>query len=177
MVEYRYGIVLIVPPEPHQTVVSALRSHYAWSQSSECPAHISLSVPVPGPVDPIDLTELEDRLAAVEPFVLRYGPIIVGGDGRGIVLDVEPQGRLEALLPVLEGSRMLRGAAPRRWPFRGHMTIAEMLTPQQSVAVREELSGLALTGEFVVDQLTWLVPDERFAFSLRATVRVGRDRA
>ncbi len=98
--------------------MNALRQAYAWSQSSVCDAHISLSVPVPGPVAPTDLRELEERLANFEPFALNYGTIIVGGDGRGIVLDVEPQEPLNALLPLVEGAHMFQ--APRTdMPLRG----------------------------------------------------------
>lgn len=174
MKEYLYGIVLILPPEPHRTVVNALRQAYAWSQSSECDAHISLSVPVPGPVDPIDLRELEERLADFKPFVLNYGPIITGGDGRGIVLEIEPQEILNSLLPLVEGTRMFQGACERKWPYRGHMTIAEMLTDAQSQEIRAQLSGLNLSGHFLVDHLSYLVPDENFAFTERAKIRIGR---
>jgi hypothetical protein len=31
MKEYQYGIVLILPPEPHRTVVNAFRQAYPWS--------------------------------------------------------------------------------------------------------------------------------------------------
>ncbi len=175
MKEYQYGIVLILPPDPHRAIVNAVRKLYAWSQAAECDAHISLSVQVPGPVDPMDLGELEGRLAAFEPFVLNYGPIVVGGDGRGVVLDIEPQEPLERLLPLVEGARMFDGAIERKWPFRGHMTLAEMLTDAQSAQVREELSGLSLSGCFRVDNLSYVVPDESFAFTERARIRLGRD--
>ena len=175
MREYRYGVVVIVPPDPHRTVVNALRRAYAWSQSSECDAHVSLSVQVPGPVDPIDVRDLEDRLAHVEPFVLEYGPIVLGGDDRGIVLDVRPREKLEELLPLVEAARMFDGAMERKWPFRGHMTIAEMLTEEQSERVRRELADLDLSGRFLVDRLSYVVPDENFAFTERATARIGRD--
>lgn len=175
MKEYQYGIVLIIPPEPHKAVVNALRQVYAWSQSSECDAHISLSVPVPGPVDPIDLRELEDRLATFEPFILNYGPIITGGDGRGIVLDIQPQEKLKKLLLLIEEGRMFQGASERKWPYLGHMTIAEMLTTAQSQQICDELSSLRLSGYFLVDHLSYLVPDENFAFTERVKIRLGRD--
>ena len=72
MKEYQYGIVLIVPPDPHRTVVNALRRTYAWSQSSECDAHISMSAQVPRPVETRHLREIEDRLAHFEPFNLSH---------------------------------------------------------------------------------------------------------
>lgn len=115
-----------------------------------------------------------ERLASFEPFVLRYGPVTTGGDGRGIVLDVESRERLNALLPILEGARMFRGAGTRRWPFLGHMTIAEMLTDAQSKQVRSELSGLRLSGQFLVDYLAYVVPDQDFAFTERATITTGK---
>jgi 2'-5' RNA ligase len=130
---------------------------------------------VPGPVDDADLRELEDRLGMIEPFVLTYGPIMVGGDGRGIVLDIHPQEALERLLPIVEGACMFEGAIERTWPFRGHMTLAETLTDAQSQQVREELAGVSLSGEFEVDRLSYMVPDESFAFTERAVIKIGRD--
>ncbi|NSW53950.1 MAG: 2'-5' RNA ligase family protein [Anaerolineae bacterium] len=175
MKEYRYGIVLIIPPEPHRAVVNALRRVYTWSQGSECDAHISLSVPAAGPVNAIDLLELEDMLAGFEPFLLHYGPIITGGDGRGIVLDIQPQEVLNRLLPLVEGTRMFQGAPERKWPFSAHMTIAEILTIPQSLELRSQLSDLNLSGSFRVDHLSYIVPDENFAFTERAKIKVGRD--
>ncbi len=175
MKEYKYGIVLIIPPDPHRSVVNALRKVYAWSQSSECDAHVSLSVQVPEPVAPIDLQELEERLADFEPFILEYGPIILGGDSRGIVLEVEPQAKLNDLLAIIEGGRMFTGAIARKWPFRGHMTIAEMLTDAQSQQVHSELSHLNLSGHFLVNHLSYVVPDEDFVFTERATIKIGRN--
>jgi hypothetical protein len=174
MHEYQYGVVLIIPPEPHRLVVNALRQFYAWSQSSACDAHISLSVPAARPVDPADLRDLEERLAGFEPFALRYGPIITGGDGLGIVLDIEPQETLHALLPLVEGAGLFQGAPERKWPFHAHMTIAEMLTAAQSQAVRAQLAGLNLSGQFLVNHLSYIVPDESFAFTERARVRIGQ---
>ena len=55
------------------------------------------------------------------------------------------------------------------------MTLAEMLTDAQSRQVREELSALSLSGQFLVDHLSYVVPDENFAFTERATVKIGRD--
>ena len=47
--EYKYGIILIYPPEPHLARVTKLRERYSWANGA-CDAHISLSVPVRRPV-------------------------------------------------------------------------------------------------------------------------------
>ena len=69
---------------------------------------------------------------------------------------------------------MFEGAIERKWPFRGHMTIAEMLTDAQSQEVREELSGFDLSGHFLVDHLSYVVTDENFDFNERAKIRIGQ---
>jgi len=69
---------------------------------------------------------------------------------------------------------MFEGAIERKWPFKGHVTIAEVLTDEQSLQVRAELEGLLLSGEFLVDHLSYMVPDENFAFTERARIRIGR---
>jgi hypothetical protein len=175
MKEYRYGIILIIPPDPHKMLVSALRNSYAWSQSSQCDAHISLTVPIPRPVEPRHLEEITDRLAHFAPFSIAYGPIIREPKHPGVVLDIAPQAEIERLLHVVEEASLFDGAIARKWPFYAHMTIAEMLTMEQTHEILAELSGLNLSGQFCVDRLAYIVPDDDFAFTTRATVKVGRN--
>lgn len=46
MQEYKHGVILIYPPEPHKSKITELRNRYTWSQSSECDAHITSSTGV-----------------------------------------------------------------------------------------------------------------------------------
>ena len=45
--EYRYGVLLIFPPDPPLAQVNALRARYDPQSQATCEAHISLTVPLP----------------------------------------------------------------------------------------------------------------------------------
>jgi len=172
--EYRYGVWLIYPPEPHRSAVTALRERYAWSQSSRCDAHISLSLPLPRPVTAADVAELQAALSQVQPFRVSFGPLVRQPAHRGVVLEVSPQDSLRALLEKVEATSAFAGAVPRKYPFWAHLTIAEMVTWEQTYAIIEELADLPLSGEFDLAYLSYAVPDEEFSFTERARVYLGR---
>ncbi len=171
--EYRYGIWLIYPPEPHLSAITALRERYAWAQSCECDAHISLSVPLPRPINASDVAELQAALRTVPPFTVTYGPLVRRPAHRGVVLEISPQDTLRALLETVEATSAFERAAPRPYPYWAHMTIAEMVTWEQTYAIIEELKDLPLQGDFELTYLSYAVPDERFCFTERARARLG----
>jgi 2'-5' RNA ligase len=162
--EYRFGVILVVPPEPVLSRVNALRERYAWSQSAECDAHISLSVPVPRALDRADWRELETIAAGVEPFEIRYGPLMNYLPHPGVCLAIEPQAALDELRIAIESASGFAHAKPRRFPFSAHMTIAELISVEQTHEIMEELKAEAPQGTFLCDNLCYLVPDSGFRF-------------
>jgi 2'-5' RNA ligase len=172
--EYRFGVILIVPPEPVLSRVNALRDRYAWSQSGECDAHISLSVPVPRALNRADWRELEAIAGGVEPFEIRYGPLMnYLPKHPGVCLAIEPQAVLDALRIAVEAASCFAGAQPRRYPFSAHMTIAELITVEQTHEIMEALKDEAPQGTFLCDNLRYLVPDSGFRFVDRGRLAVG----
>jgi 2'-5' RNA ligase len=144
--------------------VNALRERYAWSQSAECDAHISLSVPVPRALDRADWRELETIAAGVEPFEIRYGPLMNYLPHPGVCLAIEPQAALDELRIAIESASGFADAKPRRFPFSAHMTIAELISVEQTHEIMEEVKTEAPQGTFLCDNLCYLVPDSGFRF-------------
>jgi len=171
--EYRFGVILVVPPEPVLSQVNALRERYAWSQSSQCDAHISLSVPVPRALSRTDWRELEAIAARIEPFTVEYGPLMNYLPHPGVCLAIEPQAALDELRIAIESASCFAGAKPRRFPFSAHMTIAEMISVEQTHEIMEELKTEAPQGTFLCDDLCYLVPDASFRFVERARLALG----
>ena len=171
---YRFGVLLIVPPDPPLSAVNALRARYAWSQGAECDAHISLTVPLPRPLTGADWAELRAIAATIEPIRTEYGPLTnylpVAG---GVVLRIEPQDKLAQLLAALEAATCFEGARPRSYPFSAHMTIAEILSADQTLAIMEELKVEAPQGAFVCDHVSYAVPDAAFRFTDRMSLPMG----
>ena len=171
--EYRFGVLLLIPPDPPLAAVDALRERYAWSQSSICPAHISLTLPLPRGLDEDDWQELSAIAAGIAPFDVQYGPLHHYLPHPGVVLKIAPQDKLDALREALEAASCFAGAKPRRFPFSAHMTIAEMITVEQTHTIMAELAGEAPEGVFRCADVAYVVPDEAFRFTERGRLRLG----
>jgi hypothetical protein len=72
---YRFGVILIVPPEPLLSQVNALRRQYDPVSHAICDAHISLSVPLPRKPGDADWRELGAIASTIPAFEISYGPL------------------------------------------------------------------------------------------------------
>jgi len=171
--EYRFGVLLIYPPEPTLSRVNALREQHDPRSQSYCDAHISLTVPAPSPVSEESWAELESVASAIEPVHIRYGPIRVYPPHPGVTLAVEPQQELRHLCGKLESVTPFSEAPERRWPFSAHMTIAEFLSWDQTEQLAAELASQGLAGEFTCSFVSLAIPDETFHFTERRRLFLG----
>jgi 2'-5' RNA ligase len=163
--EYRYGVLLIFPPDPPLNQVNALRTKYDSRSQASCDAHISLTVPIPRPMTDTAWKEIEAIAAQITPFIIEYGPL---GNSLpvhpGVGLGIQPKDKLKSLLSALETAPCFLGAKPRSHPFNPHMTIAEFITKEQTPIIMEELRNEPLTGSFLCTQVSYAVPDAYFRF-------------
>jgi 2'-5' RNA ligase len=171
--EYRYGMLLIVPPDPVYTQVNRLRAMYDPRSQASFGAHISITVPLPGPMASAHWRELETIAAGVAPFEIEYGPLRHYLPFRGVVLSIEPQDTIDRLRQSLEAATAFSGAAPRRHSFSAHMTIAEFITVEQTTVLMNELGNAVQPGSFTCDSVMYVVPDESFVFSERRRLALG----
>ena len=91
--EYRYGAFYLFPPPDVMHRVNALRSHYDPPSAAICDAHVSLTVPLPRPLDVATLEHVTKCLAAQPAFTLEWGPPRVGAParpGEGDPREVQP---------------------------------------------------------------------------------------
>jgi 2'-5' RNA ligase len=171
---YRFGVLLIFPPDPPLSAVNALRGRYAWSQGGEGDAHISLTVPFPRALTVADWEELEAIAAKIEPFHVHYGPLMnFLPVAPGVCLQIEPQGALAVLLERLETGSCFEGARTRPYPFVAHMTIAELISVDLTLSLMEELKDEAPQGTFLCAHVSYAVPDAGFRFTERARLTLG----
>lgn len=175
--EYRFGVILIYPPEPIRSVVNRLRAEHDPRSQLYCDAHISLSVPAPSAPSNEQWTALESALAACAPVSIEYGPLKTFAGHPGVVLHVEPRSELDRLRGIVEASPPFSAAAPRRWAFSPHMTIAESISLERSTDLMVELSELDLQGGFCCSHLVHAVPDESFHFAEHRRFLLGGKRA
>jgi len=93
--KYKYGVFLIYPPDPVLSEVNALREKYDKESSATCDAHISLTVPLPRPLNHVDWNKLEQIVSSFRSFVIHYGPLKDYLPHPGVCLSIEPQKELD----------------------------------------------------------------------------------
>lgn len=171
--DYRFGVLLIFPPEPLRGRLNELRRHYDPRSQSYCDAHISLTVPATRALAPTDWHALEAAGRRCSPVRIEYGPLKVYEGHPGVNLAIEPVSELDEVRRTVEAVSPFAEAPPRGRPFSPHMTIAEFITMQRTEEIVRELQGLELNGSFLSDFLDYAVPDEGFKFTQRRRLRLG----
>jgi len=171
--EYQFGVILIFPPEPLLTKVNALRARYDPQSQATCDGHISLTVPLPQPVNDSHWRELEAIVSAIESFPIQYGPLRHYLPHPGVCLTIEPQDELNRLRMELERASVFSGAAERKYPFSAHMTIAEFITGEQTLSLMDELQTIAPMGSFICESVAYAVPDSDFHFIERGRLTLA----
>jgi hypothetical protein len=114
---YRFGVILILPPEPILSQVNALRARHDPISQTCCDAHISLTVPLPRAPTNAQWAEIEAVASCTRPFTVHYGPLATYPPHPGVVLKIEPQGEIDQLRIGLEACSAFSGMTPRRYPF------------------------------------------------------------
>lgn len=171
--EYRFGVLLLFPPEPLRSTVNGLRRQYDPRSQAYCDAHISLTVPAVSPVTPARWAELGAVASEIEPFEITYGPLKHYLPHPGVCLDVAPGDAIDALRVALEAVPPFSEAPARRYPFSPHMTIAEFITADQTEILMRELSSVAPSGRFLCREVSYAVPDASFRFEERGRLELG----
>jgi 2'-5' RNA ligase len=172
-IAYRFGVLLILPPDPLRSIANELRTRYDPRSQSYCDAHISLTVPAPRAITAAEWTELERAASMVAPFSIRYGPIKTFLPNPGVTLAIEPQDRLDALRTSLEAVAPFSAAPERTQPFMAHLTIARNVDAERTQQIVEELGPARITGRFTCSRVTHVVPDASFRFAEHGQLRLG----
>ena len=160
---YRYGLILILPPEPIRSLVNSLRAEHDPISHACCDAHISLTMPLPTEIDDEHWNEFEAVASSIRPFLTSYGPLANSLPHPGVVLAVEPQGEIDQLRAKIESCSAFLGAVPRPYPFWAHMTIAEFISVERTKELMIDLHD-APSGAFMCDCVSHVVPDSNFRF-------------
>ncbi|HRY60258.1 MAG TPA: 2'-5' RNA ligase family protein [Patescibacteria group bacterium] len=172
--EYRYGLILIMPPEPVLSLVNSLRSKYDPKSQASCDTHISISVPVPKPLTEEDWQELQNIASEIKPFEINYGKPKDYPPYPGVAFPLENQTELNAVREKIESASLFSEAVPRRFPFNPHMTIAEFISKEETADLLKELEDKTSAGEFLCDGLVYIVPDESMHFNVIRKLNFGQ---
>jgi hypothetical protein len=164
--EYRYGVIVILPPDPPLSEVNKLRAKHDPRGYAIIGAHISLTVQLSKGVDKADWRELKSIAAGVEPLTIRYGPVFnVLPTAPGVILAIEPKAELAKIIASVETAAVFKFAPSRPFPFLPHMTIAEYVDAEQTKILTAQLKDIVPQGSFRCTYLSYIVPDESFHFT------------
>ena len=169
---YRFGVILIFPPNPPAGEVNRLREIHDPRGQSYCEAHISLTVPLPRPVDDFHFGELKLLASGFNRFTIQYGPLSNYLPAPGVVLAIEPKDIIGSLVTTLESASVFENAPSRPYPFSPHLTISEFIDVDRTNELMVELQGKTPEGEFLCDFVSYVVPDEDFYFTERARLEL-----
>ena len=169
---YRFGVILLFPPDPPAGEVNRLREIYDPKGQSYCSAHITLTVPVPRPVEDFHLEQMKMLVSEFKPFTIQYGPLSNYLPAPGVVLAIEPKDILGSLVTTLESAAVFENAAPRPYPFSPHLTISEFIDVERTSELMVELQGKTPEGEFLCNCVSYAVPDENFHFTERVRLEL-----
>ena len=170
---YRFGILLLIPPEPLRSRVNALRAAHDPVSAAAIDAHVSLTVPLPRAPTEERWAELETLAGGVASFTVTYGPARRFPSSSVVFLDIEPKHVLAELVATLESASLFEEAGPRQYPFTPHMTIAEFIPPDRTEPLLKQLEGTAPMGTFECAEVCLSVPDEAFRFSTQGRLALG----
>jgi len=163
-VDYRLGLILIMPPPEVASLIDPLRARYDPEAFRICPTHISVSDPLRLEMTPELDAEIRDILGHIAPFRLYYDKPLASRDHAGVAYPITPREPIDALKRALHRAAVFAGQVYKRRDIPAHMTIAEFVTIEESWRIVEEIRDIAPSGSFLCDRLEFIVPDSRFQF-------------
>ena len=174
--DYRLGLILIMPPAEVGDIIDPLRRKFDPKSHAICPTHISVSDPLGREMTSDLETEIQDTLKGIEPFELHFDSPQASRKRPGIAYPIRPEKPIHDLKARLHESSAFSGSEYSRRRIRPHMTIAEFISIEQSLQICEELQDTAPTGSFLCDRLKFITPDNDFHFQRRRTFWLGEDK-
>ena len=171
--EYRHGVLLVYPPPGIIEAVDALRAEHDPTSHASSRAHITVTEPLPRPLDERDVDRIRSALRGVTSFRVTYSGPRSTDPHPGVVYRIEPQDRFRSLRDLLHRQPVFDGVEPRRDHIPAHMTIAEFLTVEQSNRLAGRLSGTVPEGTWICDAVSYAVPDADFRFRRRLELLLG----
>jgi len=171
--DYRFGLILIMPPEEVSHQINQLRAKYDPYAFAICPTHISVSDPLQSEMTPEMEDEIRSILRSIRPFTLYFDELYASTEHAGVIYPIRPQEPIEVLKEVLHTATVFAGGTYYRRNIPPHMTIAEFISIKDGLILRTQLQDYAPRGSFVCNRLEFIVPDEEFHFQKKLSFILG----
>ena len=175
--DYVHGLFVIWPPDAVRREVNRLRQAYDPVSQATIEAHITLTQPFLTRPDDEEWTRLARIVAGFDPFEISYGPVNTFFPNPVIYLEIQPQEDLLALRRALHETGLFNLTLPYSDDFVPHMTITESRSRKAADKLMlAEVRSQAPQGAFLMNEIAYAVPDERFHFEIGRRLVVGSDR-
>ena len=171
---YRYGTLVIWPPDDLRATVNVLRQRYDPASQAICDAHITLTQPFLSEPTDSDLTNIDEVVAGFLPMEIDYGPLGTFLPYPCVYLAIRPAEPLRALQADLYALGQFDLSAPHSDPdtFVFHVSITDGYPDaEQTALICDALTGSEPTGSFLADSVTWIKPDAAFRFRKKRVFR------
>ena len=89
--DYRFGVILVMPPPHVASPIDALRQAYDQKSHAICSAHISVSDPLRRQMSDDAQKEIQELLRTVEVFEVHYDRPTASARRPGVAYPVSPQ--------------------------------------------------------------------------------------
>jgi 2'-5' RNA ligase len=165
--DYRYGALVIEPPEELAAVLDPIRERFDPVSASRVGAHITVTPPFTGAPSPADEARVGSVVRGMPSMRLQLARPRQFGGSSVIYLPIEDAGAIVRLRDVLLATGMFRLDLPHTTDFVPHLTISEFgTTPAAALGAAIPAPGASA---FFVREIAWVVPDEEFRFGVRRT--------
>jgi len=171
---YRYGLLVIQPPDEIWELVNKQREEYDPLSQSYSEAHISVTQPLLKTLSEIEWDRILRIVEGYGSFRVDYGPINSFLPYPCIWYEIKPAEKVLDLRQALHQTGFYNLSLPHREGFIPHMTITEGLSgPTVDKKLFNRLQGESSQGTFLCQQLTYIVPDDKFYFQIGKTIPLG----
>lgn len=173
---YRFGTMVIWPPDEVRAVVNGLRQEYDPASQAICEAHITLTQPLLRALTCQEWAEIARIAASFDLFEITYGPLSSFLPYPCIWYEVHPREKVLEVREALHRTGFFDLDRPYTANFIPHMTITEGQTPSGppvDEALLESLRGRIESGSFRCKDVATIAPDETFHFEVVNRVRLG----
>jgi 2'-5' RNA ligase superfamily len=173
---YRYGALVIWPPDDVRVTVGELRRRYDPASQATCEAHITLTPPFLREPTVTDLSAISDVVSCQPVLELEYGPVATFLPYPCVYLEIAPVEPLRALQRSLYALELFDLSMPYSDLdiFVFHMSITDGYPDQEQTRhIHNALAGSEPKGHFEAQSVTWIRPDGDFRFQPFQSFSIG----
>lgn len=171
---YRFGTIVIWPPEEIRATVNAQRERYDPVSQSYCEAHITVTQPLVRSPSEGEWDQIYRVLGSFDTFKIEYGPLNSFLPYPCIWYEVQPIESVLQLREALHECGYFNLELRNTESFIPHLTITEGQSgPEVDAFLLSKLNDESRGGSFHCKELALIVPDESFNFFVDRTIRLG----